>query len=141
MNGIYYYLIAFIVIWILAFGLKEKLNNHGFEINFPLIMWRTERFKNFIEKLANRFPRFWKCFMNLGVVISYIAMIFITWTIVSSLASVLETPSCFINYSRCWNTRFTSLCSSRLWINCTSYCINSSWILSWYTSCCWENKC
>ena len=93
MNGIYYYLIAFIVIWILAFGLKEKLTNHGFEINFPLIMWRTERFKNFIEKMGNTYPRFWKWFMNIGVVISYIAMIFITWTVVSSLASVLETPS------------------------------------------------
>lgn len=45
MNGIYYYLIAFIVIWILAFGLKNKLTNHGFEIQFPLIMWRTEKFK------------------------------------------------------------------------------------------------
>ena len=93
MNGIYYYLIAFIVIWILAFGLKEKLTNHGFEINFPLIMWRTERFKNFIERMGNSYPRFWKWFMNVGVVISYIAMIFITWTVVSSLASVLETPS------------------------------------------------
>ncbi len=93
MNGIYYYLVAFIVIWILAFGLKNKLTDKGFEINFPLIMWRTERFKNFIERVANRAPRFWKWFMNVGIVISYIAMIFITWTLLSSLSSMLETPS------------------------------------------------
>ena len=61
MNGIYYYLIAFIVIWILAFGLKNKLTNHGFEIQFPLIMWRTEKFKNFIKRMANLSPKFWKC--------------------------------------------------------------------------------
>ena len=93
MNGIYYYLIAFIVIWVLAFGLKEKLTNHGFEIGFPIIMWRTEKFKNFIERIANRFPRFWKWFMNVGIIISYAAMIYITWTIVSSLSSMLDTPS------------------------------------------------
>lgn len=93
MNGIYYYLIAFIVIWILAFGLKNKLTNHGFEIQFPLIMWRTEKFKNFIKRMANRSPKFWKWFMNIGIVISYIAMIYITWTLVSSLSSMLETPS------------------------------------------------
>lgn len=93
MNGIYYYLIAFIVIWILAFGLKNKLTNHGFEIQFPLIMWRTEKFKNFIKRMANLSPKFWKWFMNIGIVISYIAMIYITWTLVSSLSSMLETPS------------------------------------------------
>lgn len=92
MNGIYYYLIAFIVIWILAFGLKNKLTNHGFEIQFPLIMWRTEKFKNFIKRMANLSPKFWKWFMNIGIVISYIAMIYITWTLVSSLSSMLETP-------------------------------------------------
>lgn len=93
MNGIYYYLIAFIVIWILAFGLKNKLTNHGFEIQFPLIMWRTEKFKNFIKRMANLSPKFWKWLMNIGIVISYIAMIYITWTLVSSLSSMLETPS------------------------------------------------
>ena len=93
MNGIYYYLIAFIVIWILAFGLKSKLTNHGFEIQFPLIMWRTEKFKNFIKRMANLSPRFWKWFMNVGIVISYIAMIYITWILLSSLSSMLEAPS------------------------------------------------
>lgn len=93
MNGIYYYLIAFIVIWILAFGLKSKLTNHGFEIQFPLIMWRTEKFKNFIKRMANLSPRFWKWFMNVGIVISYIAMIYITWTLLSSLSSMLYAPS------------------------------------------------
>ena len=56
-------------------------------------MWRTEKFKNFIKRMANLSPKFWKWFMNIGIVISYIAMIYITWTLVSSLSSMLETPS------------------------------------------------
>lgn len=43
--------------------------------------------------MANLSPKFWKWFMNIGIVISYIAMIYITWTLVSSLSSMLETPS------------------------------------------------
>lgn len=93
MNGIYYYLIAFVIIWILSITLKDKLSNYGFEINFPIIMWRTERLRGLITKISNLSPKFWKWYMNFGIVISYIAMIFITWTLLSSLESVLETPS------------------------------------------------
>ena len=93
MNGIYYYLIAFLIIWILSLTLKDKLSNHGFEIDFPIIMWRTERLRGLIKKISDLSPRFWKWYMNFGIVISYIAMVVITWTLVSSLESVFETPS------------------------------------------------
>ena len=43
--------------------------------------------------MANLSPRFWKWFMNVGIVISYIAMIYITWTLLSSLSSMLYAPS------------------------------------------------
>ncbi len=93
MNGIYYYLIAFAIIWIVALIFKNKLTNHGFEIDFPLIMWRTERLKGAIKKISDISPRFWKYFMTLGIFLSFAAMILMTWILVSSLENVFTTPS------------------------------------------------
>ncbi|MCR5025913.1 MAG: site-2 protease family protein [Methanobrevibacter sp.] len=93
MNGIYYYLIAFVIIWVVALIFKNKLSNHGFEIDFPVIMWRTERLKGLIKRISDLSPRFWKYFMTLGVFVSFIAMIYITWLMVSSLETITTTPS------------------------------------------------
>ena len=93
MNGIYYYLIAFGVIWILAAIFHEKLSNHGFEIDFPIIMWKTQRLRGFLTKISNLSPRFWRWFMNVGIIVAYGAMIFITWTLLSTLPSVFDTPA------------------------------------------------
>ena len=92
MNGIYYYLIAFILIWILALCFKSKLSNYGFEIEFPLIMWKTKRLRGFINRLANLSPKFWKWFMNVALIICYGAMIYITYTILQSLTTIIEAP-------------------------------------------------
>ena len=93
MNGIYYYLIAFAVIWIVAGIFHTTLTNHGFEISFPTIMWKTKKLKGVIRKISNISPRFWRWYMNIGIIIAFASMIFITWTLVSSLPSVFQTPS------------------------------------------------
>ncbi len=93
MNGIYYYLIAFAIIWVLSFVLKDKLVDHGFEINFPMIMWKTQKLRGFITRISNISPKFWRWFMNVGIFVAFGAMIFITWTLISTLPSVFETPA------------------------------------------------
>ena len=93
MNGIYYYLIAFVVIWVLVAIFHEKLSNHGVELNFPVIMWKTQRLRGFISKINHLSPKFWRWYMNIGIIVSLGAMIFITWTIISTLPTVFETPS------------------------------------------------
>ena len=93
MNGIYYYLIAFAVIWILSAVLHDRLERHGFEINFPVIMWKTQRLRGLISRISNFSPTFWRWYMNVGIVVAFGAMIFITWTLISSLPSVFETPA------------------------------------------------
>lgn len=93
MNGIYYYLIAFFLIWILALTFRSKLTNHGFEIDFPVIMWKTEKLRGLISKISNFSPRFWKWYMNLGIVVCYVAMVAMTWILLSSLETVFDTPS------------------------------------------------
>ena len=67
MNGIWYYVIAFILIWVIAIVFKDYLTDHGVEVNFPLLMWKTQRLRGFIDRLANRAPRFWKWYMNIGI--------------------------------------------------------------------------
>jgi membrane-associated protease RseP (regulator of RpoE activity) len=93
MNGIYYYLIAFAIIWVLSLVLKDKLVDHGFEINFPMIMWKTQKLRGFITRISNISPKFWRWFMNVGIFVAFGAMIFITWTLISTLPSVFETPA------------------------------------------------
>ncbi len=93
MNGIYYYLIAFVVIWVLVAVFHEKLSNHGVELNFPVIMWKTQRLRGLISRINNLSPTFWRWYMNIGVVVAYGAMIFITWSLVSTLPTVFETPA------------------------------------------------
>ena len=93
MNGIYYYLIAFVIIWVLVAVFHEKLSTHGVEMNFPVIMWRTQRLRGLISRISNFSPRFWRWYMNLGIVVAFGAMIFITWTLVSTLPTVFDTPS------------------------------------------------
>ena len=93
MNGIYYYLIAFAVIWILSAVLHDRLESHGFEINFPVIMWKTQRLRGLISRISNFSPTFWRWYMNVGIFVAFGAMIFITGTLISSLPSVFDTPA------------------------------------------------
>ena len=93
MNGIYYYLIAFVFIWGVVGIFHNRLSSHGVELNFPTIMWKTQRLRGFISRISNISPRFWRWFMNVGIIVAFGAMIFITWTILSTLPSVFETPA------------------------------------------------
>ncbi|WP_458456872.1 site-2 protease family protein [Methanobrevibacter sp.] len=93
MNGIYYYLIAFVVIWVLVGIFHERLSKYGVELNFPVIMWKTQRLRGLISRISNLSPTFWRWYMNVGIVVAYGAMIFITWTLISSIPSVFDTPA------------------------------------------------
>ena len=93
MNGIYYYLIAFFAIWILTLIFHNRLEDYGVEANFPVLMWKTQRLRGLISRISNISPKFWRWYMNVGIVVAFLAMAFITWTLVSSLQSVFETPT------------------------------------------------
>ena len=93
MNGIYYYVIAFLVIWTFALVFRDRLSKYGVEVNFPLLMWKTQRLRGFIDRLANRAPRFWKAYMNVGIVISTAFMILMAVALVYSLKTLMDTPS------------------------------------------------
>lgn len=93
MNALWYYAIGFAVIWIIALVFKRKLVNHGVEVNFPTLMWKTKRLRGFINRIANISPRFWKWFMNIGIVVSFVLMVLITYSLFLSLSTITQTPS------------------------------------------------
>ena len=93
MNGIWYYVIAFILIWVIAIVFKDYLTDHGVEVNFPLLMWKTQRLRGFIDRLANRAPRFWRWYMNAGIVISAGFMILMAGALVYSLKTLMDAPT------------------------------------------------
>jgi membrane-associated protease RseP (regulator of RpoE activity) len=93
MNGIYYYLIAFVAIWILVAIFHDKLSNHGVELSFPTIMWKTQKLRGLISRISNFSPTFWRWYMNVGIVVAFGAMAFITWTLISTLPTVFEAPA------------------------------------------------
>ena len=86
-------MIAFFVIWAVALIFNNRLSNHGFEINFPVIMWRTERLRGFIKRISDLSPRFWKYFMTVGIAVSFAAMVAMAWLLISSLETISTTPS------------------------------------------------
>jgi membrane-associated protease RseP (regulator of RpoE activity) len=93
MNGIWYYVIAFILIWVIAIVFKDYLTDHGVEVNFPLLMWKTQRLRGFIDRLANSAPRFWRGYMNVGIVISAGFMILMAGALVYSLKTLMDAPT------------------------------------------------
>ena len=93
MNGIWYYVIAFLIIWTIAIVFKDKITDYGVEVNFPLLMWKTKRLRGFIDRIANRAPRFWKWYMNVGIVISTGFMILMAGALIYSLKTLMDAPS------------------------------------------------
>ncbi|WP_414469933.1 site-2 protease family protein [Methanobacterium sp. ACI-7] len=90
MNALWYYAIAFVIIWVLAFLFKDKLK---IDITGPLLMRRTLRMRNLIDSIAQKSPRFWKGFMNIGIPVSVLFMGFMIYALIASLQTFLQTPA------------------------------------------------
>ncbi|MDR2624397.1 MAG: site-2 protease family protein [Methanobrevibacter sp.] len=93
MNGIWYYITAFIVIWVLAIVFKKPLTKAGVEITPPMLMWKTTRLRTTIDKIANKSSRFWKGYMNVGIVVSFVAMVVMSYILIDSLSTINTAPS------------------------------------------------
>ena len=52
MNGIWYYVFGFILVWTILALYKMYHEDSNLEMGFPIIMWRTHKFIDFIDKLA-----------------------------------------------------------------------------------------
>jgi len=91
------YLIALAVIlgWTaLVYGLKRKglLKRVGLTNWGPFIMWRTERGKAFIDRVASA-KRFWNCYAAISKVICLLVMIFIMGLLIWEATLVTSIPA------------------------------------------------
>ncbi len=93
MNGIWYYVIAFILIWAIALIFKKTLTQHNVEVEFPTLMWKTQRLHGLIDRIAKKSPKFWKWYMNAGIIISFGFLILMAVTLIYSLTFITQTPA------------------------------------------------
>jgi membrane-associated protease RseP (regulator of RpoE activity) len=89
LNALWYYAIAFVVIWVLAFFFKDKLK---IEMEGPIILRKTTRMRGFIDSVAQRSPKLWRWVMNVGIVVAVFLMAFIVYYLVASLETVAVNP-------------------------------------------------
>jgi membrane-associated protease RseP (regulator of RpoE activity) len=86
MDGYLLSIIVFIILLAL-FLYKDRANIKRESI---LLLRKTKRGRNSIIRLATRFPRFWKWVGGLGVVTSFVASIYIFWTMLVLTAQNLQ---------------------------------------------------
>ena len=89
MDALQFYAILFIVIWTLAFLLKDKLK---IEIHGPLLMRRTTRMRGLIDRIAQRHKRFWTWTMNIGIFVAFFFMVVMVYFLLTSLPSLFTAP-------------------------------------------------
>lgn len=90
MNALWYYAIGFIIIWVLALLFKNKLK---IDINGPILMRRTLRMRDLIDSIAQKSPRFWRIYMNIGIPISVFFMGLMIYLIILSLKTFTTAPA------------------------------------------------
>lgn len=90
MNALWYYAIGFVVIYILAFLLKNKYN---ITMDGIVLMLKTERLHDIIDKIAKKAPRFWTAYMNLAIPIGFVLMIVMLVSLIMSIQLMFEMPT------------------------------------------------
>lgn len=85
-----------IIFWILAYLVKlfyDKRNKKGMTFMFPfLIMLRTKRLNNWLTRVGQRWPRFWKGFWTVGIVVSFCFTVFGVYFLTSNLFHLILDP-------------------------------------------------
>ena len=92
--AIWFYIIAFVVIWILALLFKDRLK---IDISGPLLMRKTTRMRDLIDSIAQKSPRFWKISMSIGIPVAVFFMVFmfvyLGYNLENTIAKMLESPT------------------------------------------------
>lgn len=90
MNVLWFYAIAFIIIWVLALLFRKQLK---IDVEGPILMRRTGRLRGFIDNVAQRHPLFWKRFMNVGIPVSIIFMVVVVYSLLTALPTLFSAPT------------------------------------------------
>ncbi len=89
-NPLWYYAIGFVVIWVLALLFRKQLK---IDVEGPILMRKTKKLRGFIDSVAQRNPRFWRIYLNIGIPISIFFMVFIVYALIISLQTLFQAPT------------------------------------------------
>ncbi|ADP77208.1 peptidase M50 [Methanothermus fervidus DSM 2088] len=90
MDALHFYLIFFLIVWTFGIIFRDKLK---IEIHGLLMMRKTKRMREFIDRIAKRHKKFWKWYMNVGIVVAFITMVVTTVFLFYSLKTVFKKPA------------------------------------------------
>ncbi len=79
------YLLAFLLAFWSALFIAKQFLPKSFEVHPFLVMWKTTRFNNFIDRLGRRLSRFWKIIWTFGIALGLGAMGYITFILARNL--------------------------------------------------------
>ncbi|MEM2509172.1 MAG: site-2 protease family protein, partial [Candidatus Thermoplasmatota archaeon] len=83
--------IVFALWFILIYSLKKIGKKYGLEASFPLLIWKTEKGKNLIDRISKKFD--WKYYGNLSIFLCIAAMLVTTYLILrNALLSFIISP-------------------------------------------------
>lgn len=91
MNALWYYAIGFVIVWVLAVLLKGKYDS--ISVQGIVIMLKTEKLHDIIDKIAKKVPKFWKAYMNIGIPVGFLFMGIMFVAILWSLQLMFEMPT------------------------------------------------
>lgn len=91
MNELIIALLAFMAFWSIIY-MAKRFFPKSFEIHPFVIMWRTTRFNDFIDRLARSAKNIWKAIWDVGIALSVGAMIFIFYTLAQNLYNLILRP-------------------------------------------------
>ncbi|BDZ67196.1 site-2 protease family protein [Methanobacterium ferruginis] len=90
MNVLWYYVIFFVSVYIVAILFRNKLK---VDVYGPILMRRTKKMRGWIDSIANLSPRFWRWSMNIGIPIAVFCMGLMVYMTIMSLQVMFETPT------------------------------------------------
>lgn len=93
MNVLWFYVIAFVVLWTLALLFRNKLK---IEIHGPLLMRRTQKMRGFIDRIGQKYRRIWRWMLNLGIPVAFFFMFTTLVLLILSLETIFEAPQASI---------------------------------------------
>lgn len=89
MNALWFYAIAFVLIWTIALLFRDKLK---IEVHGPLLMRKTQKMRGFIDRIAQRHKKFWRWTLNIGIFVAFFFMALMVYFLITSLQSLFVAP-------------------------------------------------
>jgi len=95
LDSIFLFLIVIVVFWaiVLLFEKIFKLRERGWDVEPGLLLTKTTKFNNFLDRVARKAPRIWKWIWNVGIVMGFIGMMFIVGYLFVNLFSLFSPQS------------------------------------------------